>query len=435
MPKVLIGHPDKNFRYDLHKVLSANKFLVIEADNGGALFTITKMQQPNFVITADGMPSLSTEEYLKKLREVNLGHIPVIVLTTRNNILRNLVLMEMGAKEILLEPIREADLRFHLKRLENPFQPIFAKEDKPNSNNVENKEVPPIKELETRKPTSVPFENESRQSSTASNLKTENPSLLLRNAKCLFCKSNNKVNLFTLKTRTMLTEPNKFDIECFTSAIGNNEYCDYILLEVGVCHNCFFATNDFRMFDIQGLRADETIEFSEFLYQAFQKKYEERKKIISKCSDKMFTEQRSPEDALIAIELAIHTLNFLFEYDKLKYSWTQNEIFQYALKTGAIAEKAQMLDLRNKKYLEAYQLGLLQMSLKGEIGVRRHTLQMYALSCFLRNKESIKKYGKELYESLSKSTNNPYLRIKSREYADRAKKYFGWVEDEKFWAN
>ena len=129
MLKVLIGHPDKNFRYELHKTLAAQKYVVIEADNGGAMFSITKMQQPNFVIAADGMPSLATEDYLKKLREVNFAHIPVIILTTRNNISRNLLLMDLGAKEILLEPIHEADLLFHLKRLENPFLPAQERAD------------------------------------------------------------------------------------------------------------------------------------------------------------------------------------------------------------------------------------------------------------------------------------------------------------------
>lgn len=437
--KVLIGHPDKNFRYDLHKVLSAHKYLVIEADNGGAMFTITKMQHPNFVITADGMPSLSTEEYLKKLREVSLGNIPVIILTTRNNILRNLMLLEMGGKEVLIEPIREADLIFHLKRLERPFLPrsdFFEKEKVINTQEKEVKEMKVLteeKEQKISKPTNVVNENETQNVISGNIIKAVNSSLLLRHAKCLFCKSESMVKLYTLKIRTMLVEPNKFDIDCYINAIGTNEFCDYSLLEVGVCHNCYFASNDFRMFDIQGLHAEENIEFSEFVYSAFQKKLEERKKIAAKCSSNMFTEFRTPGDALIANELAVHALSFLFEYDKLKYSWTQNEIFQFALRSASIADNSKMIDIRNQKYLEAYQLGLTQMSLKGEIGVRRHMYQMYALSSLLRMKDSIKKFGKELYESLIKSSNNPQLRIKSREYADRAKKYFGWVEDEKFW--
>jgi twitching motility two-component system response regulator PilH len=430
LPKVLIGHPDKNFRYELHKSLSSSKYIVIEADNGGALFTITKTQQPHFVVAADGMPSLSTEDFLKKLREANLGHIPVIILTTRNNILRNLLLMEMGAKEVMQEPIREADLLFHLKRFESPFLPSQEKEPIEVFKRVEPKVDTPTKEPESRKNVNTPPESEPRNV-----LRSENSSLLLRQARCMFCKSNSMVKLFSLKTRTMLTEPNMFDVECYVNAIGNNEYCDYSLLEVGVCHNCFFATNDFRLFDIQGLRAEGTSEFSEFVYQAFQKKLDERKKLISRSSEKMFTEARTPEDAIIANDLATHFLSFLYEYDKLKYSSTQNEIFQYYLKSAAIAEKAQMLELRNKKILEAYQLGLMQMSLKGELGVRRHTVQMYALSHMLKIKESIKKYGRELFESLNKVSNNPQVRIKSREYADRAKKQLGWVEDGKYWEN
>ena len=430
MPKVLIGHPDKNFRYELHKSLSSNKYIVIEADNGGALFTITKTQQPNFVVAADGMPSLSTEDLLKKLRESNLSHIPVIILTTRNNILRNLLFMEMGAKEVMQEPIREMDLLFHLKRLETPFQPSQEKMLSETFNRVEPKTESPKKEAESRKVVNTSTEPETRNL-----LKSGNSSLLIRQARCLFCKSSSLVKLFSLKTRTMLTEPNMFDVDCYINAIGNNEYCDYSLLEVGVCHNCYFATNDFRLFDIQGLRAEGTSEFSDFVYQAFQKKIEDRKKIASNCSDKMFSETRTPEDAIIAIDLATHFLGFLYEYDKLKYSWTQNEIFQYYLKSAAIAEKAQKVELRNKKILEAYQLGLMQMSLKGELGVRRHTAQMFALSSILRIKESIKKYGRELFESLSKVSNNPQVRIKSREYADRAKKQLGWVEDAKYWEN
>ena len=432
--KVLIGHPDKNFRYDLQKSLIAQKYVVIQADNGGAMFTLTKIQQPDFVIAADGMPSLSSEEFLKKLREVNLSRIPVIILSTRNNILRNLTLLEMGAKEVLLEPIREAELLFHLKRFETPFLPYLGKEDSVVFKNGSFNENAETKDFSSRKVVPLQVENDTRRAPTTNVLRSENSSLLLRQAKCLFCKSESLVKLFALKTRTMVTEPNKFDVDCYVNAIGTNEYCDYSLLEVGVCHNCFFATNDFRMFDIQGLRAEESVVFNDFVCQAFQKKLADRKRLALERSDKMFTEHRTPEDALIAIDLAVHTLSFLFNYDKLKYSWAQNEIFQYALVSATIAEKAQMVEVRNKKFIEAFDLGSAQMSLKGELGVRRHTAQMFALACLLRKPESIKKYGKELYESLNKSASNPQLRIKTREYADRAKKNFGWIEDEKYWA-
>lgn len=425
MQKVLIGHPDKNFRYELHKSLVAQKYVVIEADNGGAMFAITKMQQPNFIVAADGMPSLSTEDFLKKLRDVNLGHIPIVILTTRNNVPRNLLLMEMGAKEVMLEPIHENELFFHLKRLNQPFSPNLEKSD--NTSEIVAKEV------ESRKIVVPQTEMESKTSGNPSAARAVNSSLLLRHAKCQFCKNETPLKLFTLRTRTMVTEADKFDVDCYLNSIGQNEFCDYSLLEVGVCPNCYFATNDFRAFEVLGLRSEEMITFSEFVFTAFKKKADDLKSLVLKCGKTMFTENRSPEDALVAIELAVYTLTFLYNYDRLKYGLTQNEIFQYALKSAAIAEKAHFVDIRNQKYQEAFQLGLMQMALKGELGVRRHTYQMYALSCFLRDKENIKKYGKELFDALSKPSNTPQLRIKSREYADRAKKYFGWVEDEKFW--
>lgn len=425
MQKVLIGHPDKNFRYELHKSLVAQKYVVIEADNGGAMFAITKMQQPNFIVAADGMPSLSTEDFLKKLRDVNLGHIPIVILTTRNNVPRNLLLMEMGAKEVMLEPIHENELFFHLKRLNQPFSPNLEKSD--NTSEIVAKEV------ESRKIVVPQTEMESKTSGNPSAARAVNSSLLLRHAKCQFCKNETPLKLFTLRTRTMVTEADKFDVDCYLNSIGQNEFCDYSLLEVGVCPNCYFATNDFRAFEVLGLRSEEMITFSEFVFTAFKKKADDLKPLVLKCGKTMFTENRSPEDALVAIELAVYTLTFLYNYDRLKYGLTQNEIFQYALKSAAIAEKAHFVDIRNQKYQEAFQLGLMQMALKGELGVRRHTYQMYALSCFLRDKDNIKKYGKELFDALSKPSNTPQLRIKSREYADRAKKYFGWVEDEKFW--
>lgn len=425
MQKVLIGHPDKNFRYELHKSLVAQKYVVIEADNGGAMFAITKMQQPTFIIAADGMPSLSTEDFLKKLRDVNLGHIPVVILTTRNNVPRNLLLMEMGAKEVMLEPIHENELFFHLKRFNQPFTPHLEKPD--NSSEIV------VKEVESRKIIVPQSEVEGKASGSPSAARAVNSSLLLRHAKCQFCKTETPLKLFTLRTRTMVTEADKFDVDCYINSIGQNEYCDYSLLEVGVCPNCYFATNDFRAFEVLGLRSEEMITFSEFVFTAFKKKADDLKPLILKCGKTMFTENRSPEDALVAIELAVYTLTFLYNYDRLKYGLTQNEIFQYALKSAAIADKAHFVDIRNQKYQEAFQLGLMQMALKGELGVRRHTYQMYALSCFLRDKDNIKKYGKELFDALSKPSNTPQLRIKSREYADRAKKYFGWVEDEKFW--
>jgi len=426
MQKVLIGHPDKNFRYELHKSLVAQKYIVIEADNGGAMFAITKMQQPTFIIAADGMPSLSTEDFLKKLRDVNLGHIPVIVLTTRNNVPRNLMLLEMGAKEILLEPIHENELFFHLKRFNQPFVSSIEK--------VESIGEKESKEVVVRKPATTIIEVESKSVAAPSIARASNSSLLLRQAKCQFCKSESPLKLFTLRTRTMVTEADKFDVDCYINSIGQNEYCDYSLLEVGVCHNCFYASNDFKTFEVLGLRSEEMTTFSEFVFTAFQKKADDLKLIMAKSGSTMFAENRSPADALVAIELAVYTLNFLYNYDRLKYGLTQNEVFQYALKSAAIAEKAQFIEIRNQKYLEAFQLGLAQMALKGELGVRRHTYQMYALSYFLRDKENLRKYGKELFDSLRKPSNTPQLRIKSREYADRAKKYFGWVEDEKFWS-
>lgn len=428
MQKVLIAHPDKNFRYELHKSLVAQKYLVIEADNGGAMFTITKLQQPNFIIAADGMSSLSTEDFLRKLKEVNLGHIPIIVLTTRNNVPRNLLIMEMGAKEVLLEPIHESELFFHLRRLNQPFSLNSEKGD-----NASNANGSLAKEVESRK--SVMTTDTENKSAGSSTVRASNSSLLIRQAKCQFCKNETPLKLFTLRTRTMVTEADRFDIECYVNSIGQSEFCDYSLLEVGVCPNCYYASNDFKTFEVLGLRSEETTSFSEFVFTAFKKRSDDLKPLISKCGKTMFTENRSPEDALIAIDLAVYALNFLFNYDRLKYGLTQNEIFQYALKAASIADKANFVDIRNQKYNEAFQLGQVQMALKGELGVRRHSYQMYALSCLFRSKDNMRKYGKELFDALAKPSSTPQLRIKSREYADRSKKYFGWVEDEKYWTS
>ncbi len=428
--KVLVGHPDKHFRYDIHKAIKTQKFTVIEADNGGALFTITKTQQPDLVVMAEGLSSMSTEEYLKKLREINLSHIPIIILTLRKDPLRNLALLELGAKEIMVEPIREAELLFHVKRLLNPF--TISSEG-----SGEAIEVAPQGGGSVRRPSSEPASSvlsvDSQSISVRNTIRAENSSLLLRQAVCQMCQSKDYVKLFVLKTRTVLTEIDKFDIEIYKSSIGHHQYCDYRLLEVAVCSTCFFASRDHRMFNIQGNTAEETMVFSEFVGQAFLKSLNDRVALAKKISPKFFSEHRSPSDAIIAFELNNIALEFLFKYDKLKYSWAQNEIFQNLLTQGAIADNYNLGELRNKKYLEAFTYGQEKMALKGELGLRRHTFQMLALSCLVRDKDLVYKYGKDLWRDSQNIGASPQIRIKTREYVDRAKADFGWIEDENYW--
>ncbi|PCJ56212.1 MAG: hypothetical protein COA79_19350 [Planctomycetota bacterium] len=433
-PKVLLAHPDKNFRYELHKVLSANKYSVVEADNGGAMFTITKMQNPDFIIAADGMSSLSTADYLKKLKELDIGPIPIILFTAKRNTLRDLTFLNTGVSEILVEPISESELLFHLERLQKPFLSTDSFVEETNVQGVLGKNENTSQVNESSPIGSDILKQVSHDVSELKDyVKPENSSLLLRQSVCQFCKSSDLVRMFALKTRTILDEPDKFDVDLYKTSIGSHEYIDYSLLDVCVCQTCLFSSNDFTMFDIQGAKAKELMVFSEFVCTSFQKIIDERKLLIKNISETFFTEHRTPEEAIISNDLAIHALNFLYGYDKMKYSWTQNEIFQYELKSGAIADKYHLNEIRNSKYKEAYEFGLNQMSLKGELGVRRHSIQMLALSALMKSPDNVYKFGKELYDHVSRTNISPQLRIKTREYIDRAKKYFGWVEDESYW--
>ena len=69
---------------------------------------------------------------------------------------------------------------------------------------------------------------------------------------------------------------------------------------------------------------------------------DERNELSENMSDKFFTEYRTAKDAIVAEELAVNALRFLYRSDNSKFGWTQNEIFQYKLKSGAIAKKNQL---------------------------------------------------------------------------------------------
>lgn len=111
MTRILIidDSPTETFRFK--EILAKHGFTTIEATNGADGVTIAKAEQPDLVLMDVVMPGVNGFQATRQItREPTTKHIPVIIVSTKDQATDRLWGKRQGAKDYLIKPVDENKL-------------------------------------------------------------------------------------------------------------------------------------------------------------------------------------------------------------------------------------------------------------------------------------------------------------------------------------
>ncbi|MGA9855540.1 MAG: response regulator [Gammaproteobacteria bacterium] len=111
--KILIIEDEPQIRRFVRTALSAQKFEVIEAENGRQGLTAAAGSKPDLVILDLGLPDLDGVEIVRCLREWT--SIPIIVLSARTTESAKVVSLDQGADDYLEKPFGMGELMARIR--------------------------------------------------------------------------------------------------------------------------------------------------------------------------------------------------------------------------------------------------------------------------------------------------------------------------------
>lgn len=111
MAKILIVDDSPTETYKLTGVLEKNGHSVITAENGEQGVSIAKVELPDLVLMDIVMPGLNGFQATRQLSKAQqTAHIPVVIVTTKDQETDRVWGMRQGAKAYLTKPIDEKQL-------------------------------------------------------------------------------------------------------------------------------------------------------------------------------------------------------------------------------------------------------------------------------------------------------------------------------------
>jgi len=109
--RILIVDDSPTEIYKLSAMLEKNGFSVLTAENGEDGVAFAKQEQPDLVLMDVVMPGLNGFQATRQLtRDAETSHIPVIIVTTKNQETDKLWGERQGAKGYLTKPVDESTL-------------------------------------------------------------------------------------------------------------------------------------------------------------------------------------------------------------------------------------------------------------------------------------------------------------------------------------
>lgn len=111
MAKILIVDDSPTETYKLTGVLEKNGHAVISAENGEEGVATAKAELPDLVLMDIVMPGLNGFQATRQLSKAKeTAHIPVVIVTTKDQETDRVWGMRQGAKAYLTKPIDEKEL-------------------------------------------------------------------------------------------------------------------------------------------------------------------------------------------------------------------------------------------------------------------------------------------------------------------------------------
>lgn len=129
MTMVLVVDDEKQIRSNLREFLEKQGYIVKEAATGQEALDKFAFLQPDIILLDIMLPKMSGFDVLKQLRKIS--HVPIIMLTAKNEEVDKLIGLEIGADDYITKP-------FSLREVEARIKAILRR------NNLKN--APPEKE-------------------------------------------------------------------------------------------------------------------------------------------------------------------------------------------------------------------------------------------------------------------------------------------------
>lgn len=128
LPRILVIDDEFAIRRFLHAVLSAEEFLLREAESGHAGLASAAAFRPDVILLDLGLPDLDGVEVIRRIRE--WSPVPIIVLSVREREDDKIAALDAGADDYLTKPFGVGELlariRAALRRtLQQAPEPVF----------------------------------------------------------------------------------------------------------------------------------------------------------------------------------------------------------------------------------------------------------------------------------------------------------------------
>ena len=118
MRRVLIVDDSPTESYKLRTLLEKNGFVVLEADNGADGVAKTRTELPDLVLMDVVMPGLNGFQATRQLTKgEDTAHIPVIIVTTKDQETDRVWGKRQGARDYLTKPVDELLLLESIRKL------------------------------------------------------------------------------------------------------------------------------------------------------------------------------------------------------------------------------------------------------------------------------------------------------------------------------
>ena len=117
MPRVLIVDDSPTETYKFKEILEKHGFQIITADNGADGVAVARQEKPDVVLMDVVMPGLNGFQATRQLSKgEETKHIPVIIVTTKDQETDKVWGRRQGATDYLTKPVDEAVLIDTIKR-------------------------------------------------------------------------------------------------------------------------------------------------------------------------------------------------------------------------------------------------------------------------------------------------------------------------------
>ena len=111
MSKILIVDDSPTEIHVLSTILESNGYQVVTAESGESGVSVAKQELPDLVLMDVVMPGLNGFQATRQLKkDPATAHIPVVIVTTKDQETDKIWGMRQGAKDYLTKPVDEGNL-------------------------------------------------------------------------------------------------------------------------------------------------------------------------------------------------------------------------------------------------------------------------------------------------------------------------------------